>query len=303
MGQVFDIQRFSTHDGPGIRTTVFFKGCPLRCFWCQNPEGLTSERQLQFTATRCVLCAECAKICSAGVHVLAGDSHEIRRQTCRLCGECAEVCLPGALTLVGDEREVADILAVVLQDRVYYDQSGGGVTLSGGEPLMQPDFARSLLTACREAGIHTALDSSLCCAPDALTDILPLTDLLLVDIKHVESPAHQRAIGRGNEQILANAHAVSEAGVPIIIRVPVVPSFNDSPAAIRAIAEFAAGLRTLQHLELLPFHRLGEAKYEGLGVQPPTSHLEPVPRQRVAELADAARSAGISVKVAGGEEG
>ena len=303
MGRIFDIQRFSTHDGPGIRTTVFFKGCPLRCFWCQNPEGLTPGKQLQFTATRCVLCAECAKACAAGVHVLDGDSHSIRRDACRLCGACAEVCLPGALTLVGEEREVKDILAIALQDRVYYEQSGGGVTLSGGEPLMQPDFAADLLTACREAGIHTALDSSLCCAADVLADILPLADLFLIDIKHMASSTHRQATGRGNEQILANAHAISEAGVPIIVRVPVVPSFNDSPAAIRAIAEFAASLRTLRHLELLPFHRLGEAKYEGLGNSPQTSHLEPMPRQRVAELAREARSAGISVKVAGSEEG
>lgn len=301
MGRIFDIQRFSTHDGPGIRTTVFFKGCPLRCFWCQNPEGLTPEKELQFVATRCTLCGECAKICPAGVHVLDDKFHEIRRDACTLCGACTEVCLPGALTLAGEDRGVEDIVQVVVQDRVYYEQSGGGVTLSGGEPLMQPNFAAGILTRCRDEGIHTAVDTCLECSADDLARVLPLTDLFLIDLKHMDSTRHRAGTGRGNERILANAKIVAATDVPVIVRVPVVPTFNDSVEAIRAIAEFAASLRTLQHLELLPFHQLGESKYESLGLREQASQLEHLSRQRITELADAARSAGVSVKVAGGE--
>jgi len=303
MGLIFDIQRFSIHDGPGIRTTVFLKGCPLRCFWCQNPEGLSSRPQLDFVASRCTRCGECAKVCPVGAHVFDGDAHVIRRESCTLCGACAEVCLPGALTLVGEDKSVEEIVGIAAQDRVYYEQSGGGVTLSGGEPLMQPEFAGDLLAACREEGIHTALDTSLHCPPEVLDRVLPLTDLFLIDIKHLDSVRHQEATGVGNEQILANAATLGAVAIPIIVRVAVVPSFNDSTDAIRAIAEFTSPFRKLEYLELLPFHRLGESKYRSLGLETRTSHLDPLSRERMTELADAARTVGIPVRVAGEEGG
>ena len=303
MGLIFDIQRFSIHDGPGIRTTVFLKGCPLRCFWCQNPEGLSSRPQLDFVASRCTRCGECAKVCPVGAHVFDTDAHVIRRESCTLCGACAEVCLTGALTLVGEDKSAEEIVGIAAQDRVYYEQPGGGVTLSGGEPLMQPEFAGDLLAACREKGIHTAVDTSLHCAPEVLDRILPLTDLFLIDIKHLDSVRHQEATGVGNEQILANAATLSAVATPIVVRVPVVPSFNDSTDAIRAIAEFASRFRKLEYLELLPVHRLGESKYRSLGMEIQTSHLEPFSQERMTELADAARTVGIPVRVAGKEGG
>ena len=299
MGQIFDIQRFSIHDGPGIRATVFLKGCPMECFWCQNPEGISPQRQLQFVASRCTRCGECAKACPVEAHVFDGDAHVIRRDRCTLCGACTEVCLPGALTLVGEDKGVDEIVQIVAQDRVYYEQSGGGVTLSGGEPLMQPEFACDLLAACRGEGIHTALDTSLYCARDVLDEVLPLTDLFLIDIKHMDSVCHKEGTGRDNAQILANAAALAAAASAVIVRVPVVPSFNDSPHSIRAIAEFATRFKTLEYLELLPFHRLGESKYQSFGLETRTSRLGHLPKERMTELADAARAAGLPTKVAG----
>ncbi len=300
MGRLFDIQRFSTHDGPGVRTTVFFKGCPLRCFWCQNPEGLSRNIQLDFVAQRCTGCGECVNACPTGAHVVEREAHRVQRDRCRLCGACAEVCLAGALSLVGREMAAEDVVATVLEDRVYYERSGGGVTLSGGEPMMQPGFAADILARCRNEGIHTAVDTCLECSRDALCCVLPLTDLFLIDLKHRDDARHRAGAGRTNRRILANSETIAAADVPVIVRVPVVPTFNDSAEAIRAIAEFAASFPRLEHLELLPFHRLGEGKYESLGLQPQTSHLEPPSRQRIAALADAAQSAGVSVKVAGG---
>jgi len=301
MGRIFDIQRFSTHDGPGIRTTVFFKGCPLRCFWCQNPEGLSIDIELDFVAQRCAGCGECVKACPTGAHVFEHGAHRVERDRCRLCGAGAEVCLAGALSLVGRETTAEDVVATVLQDRVYYERTDGGVTLSGGEPLMQPDFAADILARCRDEGIHTALDTCLECASDALCRVLPLTDLFLIDLKHMDDTRHRAGVGRGNQQIVANAETIAAADAPVIVRVPVAPTFNDSVEAIRAIAEFATRFPRLVHLELLPLHRLGEAKYENLGLKPQTSHLEPLSRRRIAELADAAQRAGVPVKVAGGK--
>ena len=298
MGRIFDIQRFSIHDGPGIRTTVFLKGCPMECFWCQNPEGISAERQLQFVASRCTRCRECAKACPVEAHVFDGDAHVVRRDRCTLCGDCAEVCLAGALKIVGQERSLQEIVDIVAQDRVYYEQSGGGVTLSGGEPLMQPEFACDLLAACRGKGIHTALDTSLYCAREVLDAVMPLTDLFLIDIKHMDTVCHKEGTGHDNAQILANAEALAAAACPVIVRVPVVPSFNDSPDSIRAIAEFATRFKTLEHIELLPFHRLGESKYRSLGMQARTSRLGHLSEERMSELAGAARAAGIPVKAA-----
>jgi pyruvate formate lyase activating enzyme len=299
MGRIFDIQRFSTHDGPGVRTTVFFKGCPLRCFWCQNPEGLSDGTQLDFVAQRCTGCSECAKACPTGAHVVEPGTHRVQRDRCRSCGACVEVCLAGALSLVGREATPEDVVATVLEDRVYYERSGGGVTLSGGEPLMQPDFAAEILTYCRDEGIHTAVDTCLECSGDALSCVLSLTDLLLIDLKHMDGERHREGTGRTNERILANAEIVAAADVPVIVRVPIVPTFNDSVEAIRAIAEFVTHFPQLEHVELLPFHRLGESKYGSLGLATDTACLATPSDDLMRQLAVAARSLVDNVRVPG----
>ena len=299
MGRIFAIQRFSTHDGPGVRTTVFLKGCPLRCFWCQNPEGLSPQTQLELVARRCTGCGECVQACPRGVHEVGPDGHALRRDRCRGCGACAEVCLAGALSLVGEDVMPDEVVATVVEDRVYYKRSGGGVTLSGGEPLMQSGFAADILTRCRREGIHTAVDTCLECSADDLALVLPLTDLFLIDLKHMDGERHREGTGRTNERILVNAETVAAAGVPTIVRVPVVPTFNDSVEEVQAIAEFAAQFPALIRLELLPFHRLGEGKYESLGLTPNAAHLDPPPDDLMKQLATAVRSFVDDVRVPG----
>jgi formate C-acetyltransferase len=292
-GVVFDIQRFSLHDGPGIRTTVFLKECPLRCTWCQNPEGLAADPELLYTASACAGCRACAQACPRGAHQFADGQHAILRDRCRLCGACAQACLTSALRLTAHTHTVRQVLDAVLEDAPYY-AGGGGVTLSGGEPLLQPAFAAAVLAACRAHGIGTAVDSSLCAPWEAVADIVPLADVLLVDIKHLDDGTHRAATGVGNARILDNLRRLAGAAVPLIVRVPVIPGFNDFDEAIADIARFAAGLGTVQRLELLPHHRLGDAKRAGMGL-PADEAPAPLGAERLAHLRQVAAAQGVCV--------
>ena len=295
MGLIFDIQRFSLHDGPGIRTTVFLKGCPLNCFWCQNPEGLSPEPELMFTEAFCTRCGACAKVCPVGAHSFEGGVHTIGRDACTMCGRCVEACLPKALSIVGREMSVEEVVAAALDDNAYYQASGGGVTLSGGEPLAQPEFSEALLAACREKGLHTALDTSLLGDARVLDALLRHTDLVLADLKHLDPSAHVGGTGRTNETIVDNLRRVSVSGTPFVVRIPVVPGFNDTPAAMDAMADMLLSLQGLVRVDLLPFHRLGESKAAGLGKPVATKALKTPVRERMVELSDVLARKGIPV--------
>jgi pyruvate formate lyase activating enzyme len=302
-GTIFNIQRFSIHDGPGIRTTVFLKGCPLRCFWCHNPEGLRKPVEIQFHGARCIGCRDCVTACRHGAQILDERGRVYDRTRCVACGDCVAVCFAEALQQAGRVVRVEEVVEEVLRDRAFYANSGGGVTLSGGEPLLQPAFALAVLAACRQAGIHTALETTTCCAWETLEPALPVTDLWMVDIKHLDPEKHRAATGVSNERILANIRRLAAAGKPVVFRIPVVPGVNDTVEEIAAIASFVRGLSALRaddgaglSLELLPFHRLAEDKYASLGLAYQAAHLAPPTRERLSALVEAARAQGIAAR-------
>ena len=295
-GLISDIQRFSIHDGPGIRTTVFLKGCNLRCFWCHNPETLALRPELQLYLDRCIGCGACFAACPHGAHVLEDGEHLFCRELCQGCGACAETCYAQALVLVGTWRTVEEVMAEIRRDRPFYETSGGGVTLSGGEPLLQPDFAGALLAACRAEGLHTAIETAAQLPWERLAAVLPLTDLVMMDIKLLDPARHKAATGADNARILANARRLGEAGVPLIVRTPIIPGVNDTEEDVAAIAAFAAGLPSLLYYELLPFHPMAAGKYDSLGMDYRARDLKTPPKERMEALATAARGAGITVQ-------
>jgi pyruvate formate lyase activating enzyme len=295
-GIIFDIQRFSIHDGPGIRTTVFFKGCSLRCFWCHNPEGMDRRPQIQFYPGRCIACGECVAVCPQNAQELGTGRRVYHREACVTCGECVARCDAEGLLLVGRTVNVAEVMAEVLSDRTFYETSGGGVTLSGGEPLLQPEFARALLADCKNAGLHTAVETCAHVPWSALEALIPVTDLFMVDLKHMDPDRHRAATGAPNERILANIRRLAVSDRPIIFRTPVVPTVNDTAEEIAGIASFVAELAATGKgeitLELLPFHRLAADKYRSLGLDYRASELVAPSKEHMRELREAARSAG-----------
>jgi len=262
-GIVFNIQRYSIHDGPGIRTTVFLKGCPLRCFWCQNPESQRMEPEILFDARNCTSCGECIKICPQGATSRLQDRVRIDRNLCRGCGRCVEVCLNEARRLSGRSMTVDEVMRDVMKDAKFYEHSGGGVTLSGGDPLAQPHFALSILQRCKRAGFHTALDTCGYAPWQTFEGLLKYVDLVLFDIKQIDPQKHRTATGKDNELILQNARKIAKLR-PMRVRVPIIPGFNDSVDAVKAIARFAKEELGIADVDILSYNKLGEGKYEFL---------------------------------------
>ena len=296
---VGDIQRFSVHDGPGIRTTVFLKGCNLRCLWCHNPEMLRPEAKLQLFPDRCIACGDCQWACPQNAHRMTDAGREFDRARCVACGECAAVCYARALVLVGRALSEREVLREVLADREFYDASGGGVTLSGGEPLLQLELAVGLLRACKSEGIHTAIETNLAWPWEHMAAALPATDLIMLDIKMMDPAAHRRWTGVDNEQILENARRLSAEAVPLIVRTPVVAGVNATVGEIGRIADFISTFENLLYYELLPYHPLGRGKYERLGMEDPAEGLARPAGQTMRALAEAARQRGIHVRCPG----
>jgi glycyl-radical enzyme activating protein len=263
-GIVFNVQRFCVHDGPGIRTAVFLKGCPLRCAWCHNPEGLSPRKQLMLDTAKCTHCGACAAVCER--HTVRGGVHTIDRASCAACGTCTKACPNDALAVAGKEMSVSEIMNVVLRDAPFYAESGGGLTLTGGEPTLQGGFALALARDARREGIHVAVETCGFAKPEVLAALAETVDLFLYDIKETDSARHLAYTGQGNELILENLRMLDSAGAKIILRCPIIPSFNDRREHYEGIARLANGLRNVQEIEIEPYHPLGLSKAEKLGM-------------------------------------
>lgn len=259
---IFEIKRFAVHDGDGIRTTVFFKGCPMRCLWCHNPEGLSARPQLAWYRHACVSCLLCLNACPQGAHTAAGGIHTFARSKCTVCGRCADVCPNRALVRYGKSVTADELLPVLCKDEDFYRNSGGGVTLSGGECLLQAGFCAELLCRLKARGIHTAVDTCGDVPKSAIDTVLPYTDVFLYDIKAIDPAVHIRCTGRPNRRILNNLHYIDAQGKDIEIRIPYVPGYNDGQ--VEKIAAFMHGLRHLTKVRLLPYHGYAASKYRAL---------------------------------------
>jgi pyruvate formate lyase activating enzyme len=295
-GLITNIQRFSVHDGPGIRTTVFLKGCNLRCFWCHNPEDMNPYPEIQFFDERCILCNACVETCPHGAHVINGNGHTYNRDLCETCGECVETCYAKGLIQVGEWMDVEQVIGEVMADEPFYKTSGGGVTLSGGEPLLQIDFVRAVFEICRHEGVHTAIETAANLPWARFESVLPLLDLVMMDIKMMDSDKHQRSTGVPNQRILANAAKLGHGPTPLIVRTPIIPGLNDTAEDIAAIAGFVADFPSLEYYELLPYHPMATSKYRSLDQEYDAADLKPPTKALMAELAEIASQTGIPVR-------
>lgn len=273
IGTVFDIQRFSIHDGPGIRTTVFLKGCPLRCGWCHNPESLDGNPEISFIPEKCVGCGFCFKTCPRGGHVMEGGRHVMVRTMCIRCGACAKECASRAIEVVGRKMTAAEVLAEVVRDRPFYETSGGGVTLSGGEPMAQFAFTLELLQAAGRERIHRCIETSGYGAVERFREVRPHVDMFLWDYKESDPARHLQFTGVKPDGILENLRAMDGEGAAIILRCPVVPGYNDRDDHFAGIARTANGLRNVREIQVEPYHPLGKAKSERLARPSPLPGL------------------------------
>ena len=297
-GMVFDIQKFSLHDGPGIRTIVFLKGCSLKCIWCSNPESQKSFRQILFNASKCIDCGTCREICAQNAVSGENQSYPIDTRLCDGCGRCCEECPTQALKWSGKPLRVSAVLAEIEKDRAFYESSGGGVTFSGGEPLSQPMFLKHLLSACRSSGIHTAVETCGFSQWKYLQEVVPHTNLFLFDLKHMDPAVHKEMTGRGNRVILENLKKLNRSGANIIVRIPVVQGVNDSKANLKETARFISSLH-IRRVHLLPYHHYGESKYQMLGKIYALKDLDALSDQDLAAAADLFKEFGLSVNIGG----
>lgn len=264
-GSIFNIQKFCINDGPGIRTTVFVKGCPLNCAWCHNPESKSAKPELLYSENKCIGCGACAVACKSGAHLFDNGSHTIDRECCTVCGACADVCPTGALEISGYEKSVEDAIAEVMKDKIFYDNSGGGMTVSGGEPMAQFNYTKSLLTLAKEKGLNTAIETCGFAPTERYAEILPLVDLFLFDWKITNPELHKQYTGVDNALIEKNLRYISDNGGKIVLRCPIIPTVNDTEEHFSGIARLANELEGVLSVDIEPYHPLGIGKAERLG--------------------------------------
>ncbi|MBM7834371.1 choline TMA-lyase-activating enzyme [Clostridium sardiniense] len=273
--RIFNIQKYNMYDGPGVRTIVFFQGCPLRCKWCANPEGMIKKNRVMFKSNLCENCLECVDVCPVGIHTVnsSTNKHEINRNIdCVGCKKCEEACVKSAINIIGENKTISELLEIIEEDRTFYEMSGGGVTLGGGEVLMQPEAALSLLMACKNVGINTAIETSGYTKTETILKIAEFTDLFLFDIKHINSDEHFKWTGVRNEQILENLKNLLQNKFNVQIRMPLLKGVNDSEEAITKAMEFLLPYKDYKNfkgIDLLPYHKMGVNKYNQLGIDYP----------------------------------
>ena len=298
-GLITDIQRFSLNDGPGIRTTVFFKGCNMRCEWCHNPETICHQKEIMFYANKCIGCGKCFEVCPVGAHKVIDGAHVIEREKCTLCGKCVENCYAEALVFSAKEMTSDEIMSEILQDKVYYEESGGGVTLSGGEVTCQKELALEIVEKCKKNGIKTAVETNLLMPFESIKELLFSLDLIMFDIKIFDNDNHKKHTGVSNTSILENAKKLDGLGIPYIVRTPLIPGVTDSEENLTSIAEFLATCKNLLYYELLNFNPLGASKYKSLDGNDKFSEARPFSNEVLKKLECRLSRFGIKVKVGG----
>jgi pyruvate formate lyase activating enzyme len=301
-GIVLNIERFAIHDGPGIRTVVFVKGCPLRCLWCSTIDSQLMSPELLYFANKCVRCLKCIEVCpQEAISQSATDEIITDRRQCDNCGRCVEVCSAGAREISGEEMTVEQVVEEVEKDSIFYSNSGGGITLSGGEPTMQPEFSLGILKACNYRGIHTVMETCGYVKWDILDEMLKHLDMVYMDIKHMSPLEHKKLTSKSNRLILENARriAASYPDKPLIIRIPIIPGYNDSVENIASTAKFVHDLTGNGKIELLPYHKLGLPKYQALMKDYPLPDLESPSEVHLHALEELVKSHGVLAQIGG----
>jgi pyruvate formate lyase activating enzyme len=294
---VLSITRMTIHNGPGLRTLVLFKGCPLHCCWCSTPESQKTEPELGVYPAKCIQCGECVPVCPTHAISLDNGKLKVDRSLCNVCGKCVPVCNAQALEILGHRMTVAQVVAEVKKDEIIYKYSHGGVTISGGEPLFNPGFALKLLQAFKTEGINTGVDTCGQVPWSMLEPVLPFVDFFLWDIKHMDPKRHKQLTGVSNELILSNARAVSERGVTMYIRIPLIPGCNDSEENIRATCEFVKGLKSAVEIGIMPLHHLGKSRYESLNLPYPIEDLALIGEETLQKVKALVESYGLKCRI------
>lgn len=296
-GMVFNIQRFSIQDGPGIRTSVFLKGCPLECIWCCNPESQKSRKEIIHYNNKCILCLKCVEACPQEAITFKNNKIAINRKLCNLCKKCIEVCPQDSYELVGEKMDLSMVMNEIMRDIPFYNNSGGGVTLTGGEPSSQPKFSSEILKASKKEQINTAIETCGYARWESLRTILSYTDLVLFDLKVMSDNLSKKFTGVSNKIILKNLKKIDDLGIKIIIRMPFIPNYNDSEENLKEMVNFLKGLNNLHPIEIIPFHQHGRYKYSCLGRNYLLNKINPIHHEDVEKTAEFFKSNGFGVNL------
>lgn len=297
---IFDLKRYALHDGPGIRFNVFFKGCPLHCLWCHNPEGVAFEPELMLMPNRCARCGDCVRACGLGALDQEADGRiQVDRTRCNLCGDCVEACQREAIAIAGREMTIEEIIAEAEKERIFFEQSGGGVTLTGGEPLAQPALAEALMDGLKQRGIQVALDTSGYASRDVFLRLAEKADLILFDLKIMDEKKHKQYTGVSNRLILENLRALETSGRPVWVRFPLIPGVNDDERNLEAMADFLTGLKAVRQINVLPYHKGGVEKFRRLDRQSEFAVFEPPSPEKVEKVVSFFKGKGFQVKQGG----